>query len=328
MRFSSQVLTAAVLTAVCAVASGEPQLAASFSGLVDDQQGHSLDVDTAYAPSPRWEIGLGAGSTQARSANGDLNGTSLRASADMHGSQFGVRGYYSQWTSSALDTDSAGLRPYFTTGGLTLAVIAETRGLDIDYAIDTPNAQRATAHFSGTGYGTGIRYRRALWSGYAEGVFYHYGALSRYVDSQTAPSGGAPSAGTPAPASGLPSGLPTLPGVPAIPPPLQTAISTLPDLPQSIAYGVPTLSGSFVTLREGAFDHLLSAGLERSFERASLRFDWTGVQDAVLDTDINSFSTGYRYSFTPRLNGSVSLGVSTSRYGSVTFGGLSFGVSL
>ena len=59
-----------------------------------------------------------------------------------------------------------------------------------------------------------------------------------------------------------------------------------------------------------------------------MRLDWTGANDAVLDTEIDSYSAGFRYSLTDRLNGGVTLGISHSRYGSVNFGGLSFGLSL
>ena len=47
----------------------------------------------------------------------------------------------------------------------------------------------------------------------------------------------------------------------------------------------------------------------------------------MLDTEINSFSAGYRYSFTQRLNASLTVGVSDSSYGSVNFGGVSFGLN-
>src|SRR5262249_16638029 len=59
-----------------------------------------------------------------------------------------------------------------------------------------------------------------------------------------------------------------------------------------------------------------------------LRLDWTGIRDAVLDTDVNSFSVGARCPLTPHLTLGASVGISESRYGSVDFGGLTFGVSL
>jgi len=47
-----------------------------------------------------------------------------------------------------------------------------------------------------------------------------------------------------------------------------------------------------------------------------------------IDTNLNSFSAGYRHIFTSRLAAGVTLGITESRYGSVNFAGLSFGVTL
>jgi hypothetical protein len=292
----------------------EQRFSAGFSALADDENGRSLDVDTTLAARDWLTLGAGLGSTRSDTVSGPLEGTSFRASADLHSERLGVRGYYRNWHSQGVDTDTLGMRGYFTQNNLTVSILGESRGLDVDHSVEA----------STTGWGAGASYQWSHWSAYAEGVAYRYGALSRYVPAPSAQTSGSSSA---TPTSGA-SGLPTLPIAPALPGPAGAIGSDLPTLGQALSHQVPTLAGSFVTLNQGVFDHVLSAGLERAFSRASLRFDWTGAKDAVLGTNLNSFSAGYRYVFTPRLAGGLTLGTTESRYGSISFGGLSFGVTL
>jgi len=319
---STRSLTAAAiaLAMASAAAHAEPRIDLSFAGLADNAQGRSLDFDAAIAPSAAWELGAGAGSTTSRTPSGDLNGTSVRAMAEVHSEQLGLRSYYRRWNSNGLDTDSTGGRAFFRNGGLTLSVLGETRGVDLDYTIDSASPQRSTAHFSGTGWGGGVSYSWANWHASAEGTHYHYGSLSRYVQTQ-APS-------TTSSATPLSPTMPTLPGLPPIGAAPGVVQGALPGLTESVLYTVPTLSGSYVTLNQGVFDRVLTAGLERDFNRSSLRLNWTGASDAVLNTEIDSYSAGYRYSLTDRLSGGLTLGISHSRYGSVNFGGVAFGMSL
>jgi hypothetical protein len=318
------IATAAIALAMTStVACAEPRIDLSLAGLADNADGRSLDFDTAIAPSAAWEFGAGAGSTTSRTGSGDLTGTSVRAMAEVHSEQLGLRGYYRRWSSDGLDTDATGGRAFFRNGGLTLSVLGETRGVDVDYAIGSASTQRSTARFSGTGWGGGASYSWANWNASAEGTHYHYGSLSRYVQTQAPASTTPPSSTTP-----LSPTLPTLPGLPPIAAAPGAVQSALPGLTESVLYTVPTLSGSYVTLNQGVFARVLSAALERDFKRSSVRLNWTGANDVVLDTEIDSYSAGYRYSLTDRLSGGVTLGISHSRYGSVNFGGVAFGMSL
>jgi hypothetical protein len=91
---------------------------------------------------------------------------------------------------------------------------------------------------------------------------------------------------------------------------------------------VQGLTGSIVTLNQGALDHQFAAGIERGFERSSIRFDWAGVEDVISGAKSNSFSAGYRYSFTEHTNIGITLGVTDSDFGSVNFAGASFGFGI
>jgi hypothetical protein len=312
MKRNIRIAIAVGLVGASAAACAEPRFNATFSGLADDEHGRSVDVDTTLAARDWLTLAAGLGSTSSRATSGSLDGTSVRVSADVHSKCLGVRGYYRNWNANGMDTETVGVRPYFTYDNLTLSVIGESRGLDLDYVTDASNSQHATAHFSGTGWGAGASYRWSHWNVYAEGVAYHYGTLSRYV-------------ATPPDQTGNSSGPTPLTGLPTLPGPAGGVGS---QLVQALGYRVSPLADSYVTLNQGVFDHVLSAGVERGFARASLRLDWTGVKDAVLETGINSFSASYRYVFTPRLTAGVTLGVTESRYASVNFGGVAFGITL
>jgi hypothetical protein len=307
---------AVVLLGASGVTCAQSTFSASVSGFADDENGRSIDLNTMLAARDWLTLGAGLGATESRTASDSLEGTSLSASAHVHSERLGARGYYRSWKSNGVDSDTLGVRAHFTQNNLTLAILGESRGLDVDYIVEASNPQRATAHFSATGWGGGASYQWSHWNVYAEGMAYHYGSLSRYVPPPSA-----------APTTGF-SGLPTLPITPALPEPTGAVDSVLPALGQALSGRVSSLAGSFVTLNQGVFDHVLSAGVERGFSRASLRLDWTAVKDAVLDTNINNFSTGYRYRLSSHLAAGVTLGVTQSRYGSVNFGGLSFGVTL
>lgn len=314
MKRNTQTALAVGLLGASAMACAEPRFNATFSGLADDENGRTLDFDTTLAARDWLTVGAGLGSTSSRTASGSLDGTSVRLYVDTHSEKSGLRAYYRNWNANGMDTGTLGVRPYFTHDNLSLCIIGEFRGFDLDYIADPSNPQRATAHFSGTGWGAGASYRWSHWYVSAEGVAYHYGTLSRYVETSPAQAG---NSSAPLPLTG--ADVPTLPG---------PAGGVGSGLVQALSYRVPPLAGSYVTLNEGVFDHVISGGLERGFARAALRLDWTGVKDAVLQTDRNSFSASYRYMFTPRLTAGVTLGVTESRYSSVNFGGLAFGMTL
>ena len=185
MRVKSQIGAAVVLAITAGVACSEPRFNAQLAGLADDSNGRSLDFDASLAPSDWWEIGAGLGSTTSRTTSGNLDGTSVRAMAEVHSDTLGLRGYYRNWNSNGLDTDTAGARAFFRNGGLTFSVLGETRGVDLDYTLSSTNPQRSTAHYSGTGLGAGLSYRWSNWNAYAEGTHYRYGSLSHYVQTQT-----------------------------------------------------------------------------------------------------------------------------------------------
>lgn len=313
MSHKVRVAAAAVLATLSGVVWAESQFNASVAGIGDSENGRSFDFDAAFAPAHWWEVGAGVGSIKSDSSAGELDGTSYRAFADVHSDGGGLRGYYRKWNYDGYDTDTAGGRAYVRNGALTLSLIGEARSFAVDYNSGTvSNPQRSTASFHGTGWGAGASYARSGWGGSAEAVYYHYSSLSRFVTTQTTTGGTGGS----------------VPGIPVVPVTPGSLLPGLPDLTQAITTVVPAFSGSYVTLNQGALAHLLTAGLERDFTRASVRLDWTGAKDAVLGINTNVYSAGFRYSFTERLSAGLTGGVSDSRFGSIEFAGLSFQINL
>jgi hypothetical protein len=280
------------------------------SALFDNSGGRSLDDDATFSGANWWDVSAGGGETRSKSPVGTLDGTAKRAAFDLAGDDLGVRVYYNRWDATPFSNQTVGARLSWSHAGLTLSGIAELRDFDVDYSPDDDTGTRSNAHFAGNGFGGGIKYAHAQWSVGAEAIWYHFGSLSRYTESQSETA--AP--GAPAPPASL---LPTLPIISG------AVNQVLPGLLPSVVSVAPTLTRSVVTLDQGALQHIVNADLARDFNRTSVHLDWTNARDAVLATNINNYSVSVKQVFGAHLSASLTGGVSDSAYGSTTFGGLS-----
>src|SRR5688572_21475034 len=132
---SSCIAAACALAAISSAAYGEsPRFNMAIATLADDESGRSTDLDVSFAPNTRWTLDAGVGSSKARSDAADIDGTSWRAGIDVHSERFGLRGYYRNYSdSNNFDTDTVGARASVYSGSLSLSLIAETRGFDVEY---------------------------------------------------------------------------------------------------------------------------------------------------------------------------------------------------
>lgn len=294
MKINCRVAVASVLALVSAAVHGESQFSTALAVLADEEGGRSADLDVSFAPNPSWTLDAGFGSTKARSDVADIDGESLRAALDVHSERFGLRGYYRSYSdSNSFETDTIGVRGSVRSGNFGFSLMAETREFDVEYTSGSvPSPKRGMASFDGNGYGAGMSYVAAGWGVYAEALFYDFG--SQLEDYETVAEG------------------PTSLGVPIV---------------QGLT-GVQEMTSSIIAFKQGALDRQFGAGVERGFERSSIRFDWAGVEDAISGAKSNSFSAGYRYSFIKNANIGVTLGVTDSDFGSVNFAGASLGFSL
>jgi hypothetical protein len=282
----------------------------SASALFDNSGGRSLDDDATFSGGNWWDVSAGGGETRSRSPVGTLDGTSKRAAFDLAADDVGLRVYYKRWDATPFSNRTVGARLSWSHAGLTLSGIAEARDFDVDYSPDADMGDRSSAHYAGNGFGGGIKYARAQWSAGAEAIWYHFGSLSRYTESQSETAG----------APGAPSPISLLPTLPIISSPVG---QVLPGLLPSVVSVAPTLTRSVVTLDQGALEHIVNADLARDFNKTSLHLDWTNARDAVLATTINNYSASVKQAFGDHLSASLTGGVSDSAYGSTVFGGLS-----
>lgn len=286
MKTGLRMVAACALTVASVAASGdESHFYGSFASLADSESGRSNDFDLSFAPNTRLSFDAGVGMAQSRSDLADIEGTSLRAAVDVHSERFGLRGYYRSWSDSN----------NFDTD--TIGVQASIRNGGFGFSVIAETRGFDVDYTTGTVLNSTRSTASFDGTGYGAGASYGAAGWNGYVQGVFYDYGSQLQRYTNA------AGAPNLLGIPL----------------------VPGLTGSFITLNQGALDRQLSAGVERGFERSSVRLDWTGVEDAISGAQSDTFSTGFRYSFTERLNIGLTLGVTDSDFGSVNFGGLSFG---
>jgi hypothetical protein len=283
----------------------------SASALFDNSGGRSLDDDATFSGANWWDVSAGGGETRSKSPVGTLDGTSKRAAFDLAGDDLSLRVYYKRWDATPFSNQTIGTRLSWSHAGLTLSGIAEARDFDVDYSPNADTGGRSSGHFAGNGFGGGIKYAHAQWSIGTEAIWYHFGSLSRYTESQSE-TGSTP--GAPPPPASL---LPTLPIISG------PVGQILPGLLTSVVSVAPTLTRSVVTLDQGALEHIVNTDLAHDFNKTSLHLDWTNARDAVLATTINNYSASVRQVFGDHLSASLTGGVSDSAFGSTIFGGLS-----
>lgn len=288
MKISSRIAAASVLAVASFTVYGESQFNAALAGLADDESGRSTDLDVSFAPNPSWTLDAGVGSSKARSDVADIDGTSLRAGLDLHSERFGLRGFYRSYSDSN----------NFETD--TIGARASMRSGGFGFSLIAETREFDVEYSSGSVLNPTRGTASFDGNGYGAGMSYGAAGWSVYAEALFYDFG-----------SELDdyetiAGGPTILGIPL----------------------VQGLTGSIVTLKQGALDRQVGAGIERGFERSSIRFDWAGVEDAISGAKSNSFSAGYRYSFTERTNIGLTLGVTDSDFGSVNFAGVSFGFSL
>jgi hypothetical protein len=179
MKTTSRITAAIALALMSAAAHSAQRLHTSLAAIADDDNGRGADFDVSFAPNPFWTLDAGFGSTsQTRSDVGEIEGTSLRTGIGVRSERFGLRGYYRHYSDSTnFETDTIGARASMRADRVTLTLIAEERGFDVEYAVGAgTNAGRNTAGLDANGYGAGVSYVASGWAAYAEAVFYDFGS--------------------------------------------------------------------------------------------------------------------------------------------------------
>ncbi len=276
---------------VCALPWAAPVAASSFSttlsGFVDDADGTSVDLDVFWEPADWLALGAGLGSTGSSADLADLRGDALRASVELRGAAVGGRLRWRNWRDADDFESDALVGEVYWRGGAWQLGMIAERRR---FSID---------------YTVLLLGRPILRTTTFEGV--GYGAEASWLGTRW--SGYLRAVGYDYDA--------TLERT--------VAASRAPNLARFPR--VQALVGSLLTRTASAIDHDISSGLERSFQRASLRIDVSATRDAVSGADSRGASLAYGYSLSPRLAIEATIGaVDSDGLDSVGFAGLALTV--
>lgn len=277
----------AILSLLCALAWPAPASATPFgatlAGYVDDADGTSLDLDLYWDVTDWLTLGAGVGSADSSSDLADLSGQALRASVDVRGAAFGGRLGWRNWRDAG-DFESDTLSAEFYWRADGWRL--GLIGERRDFTIDyTLTVLGRPARRTQSFAGTGVG-ARVAWYGERWGGYLR--AVGYDYDA-------------------------TLERV--------IAASRAPNLARFPR--IEALVGSLLTRTAGAIDQDLSAGIERSFRRSSLRLDFSAIRDATRGTDSRAVSLGYRHALTSRFEIETTIGtVDNDELDSVGFAGI------
>jgi len=260
-----------------------PQFDLSLSALRDGNGGDSYDLSALLAPSARWDVALGGGSSRAADLAASPKGNSLHGSIDLHSSAVGLQSGYSRWSDSDnFEHAVPSLTAYWRRNGFRAEVTGEWPSFRVDYQVRVLTAPVTRRfEFSGNGFGGGIEYYGMRWGAYLRGVSYSYGSdIDRLRAAAQSPN--------------------------------------LVDFPRLAA-----LVGSMATLTRGALDSQLSTGLEYSFTRVTVHADLLHVEDALTGGAADSQSVGALVALNGRFSVDASIGISSADgFDSTGFGAL------
>jgi len=274
---------------LCAAGAARAEGSLTLSGLIDSDQGRSLDADARWAPLPAWSVGAGVGKGESGLEGSDLSGTSLRASTDVYLGGFDAGVSLQRWKdSSDLKTSSLrGQAGWTFDSGIGIHALLDDRSLDITYTRQTlaGTARQSTVRFDGTGYGAELSFIGTRINASAHFLDYGYGRSMSRVQ-----------------------------GV------LSAADTTrFPRLSSLVA--------SMATRAAGAPDREIGLSLGREFSRSSLQGQWLLLRDALSGENTNGLSLIHSYRISKHLEMDTTLGLSDGAAdGTLAYGGLSFTV--
>jgi hypothetical protein len=157
-----------------------PGLAASLTlaGLVDDENGHVLDLDARLPLTANWAMGAGAGKGESSLEGADFSATSLRLSTDLQFGGLFLSADAERWKDSGQlrTTTWRGEIGWMAESGLAISALLADRRLDITYTATILGQTREFAvDLDGTGFGGDLSFIGELWSAGARYMEYDYG---------------------------------------------------------------------------------------------------------------------------------------------------------
>jgi hypothetical protein len=163
---------AAAMALPCAASS------LSVAGLVDGEDGRSVDLDGRLDLTGHWSVGAGLGYGESDFGDQHFSARSMRASTDVQFGAFFAGASADRWHDSG-QLRANTLRGEFgwmSDSGLAVSALVTDRNLDITYTATLEDQTREfDIEFQGTGYGAGLSYFGSSWSVGIRFLDYTYG---------------------------------------------------------------------------------------------------------------------------------------------------------
>jgi hypothetical protein len=236
---------------VASVAMAAPVAASSLSvaGLIDGEDGRSLDLDGQLDLTAQWSLGAGFGHGESDLGDQHFSASSRRVSTDLQLGAFFARAAAERWKDSGQlrATTLRGELGWMAPSGLAVTALVTDRDLDITYTATLAGQTRDfDIEFQGTGFGADLSYFGTTWSAGVRFLDYTYGSNVGRVQAVLA--------------SGNTERFPN----------------------------VHRLIQSVATRAAGAPDRELSLVLGRQFSRSYLTVDWQLRRDALTGDESTS----------------------------------------
>jgi hypothetical protein len=165
-----------IVTAIMAGPAGAASL--TMTGLIDGDQGRSVDLHGSLPINESWSIGAGVGHGESSFEADDFSGTSLRASTDVQLGAFFVAASGERWTDSGQlrATTLRGELGWMSAAGLAFSALLADRNLDVTYAATLRGQVRERdISLDGTGLGASVAWFGDEWTASLRYVDYDYG---------------------------------------------------------------------------------------------------------------------------------------------------------
>ncbi len=257
----------------------------TLGGMVDDDNGRSLDLSGRFAATPAWTLGAGVGHSESEFDDAKFSGNSFNASTDFALGAFFVGASANRWKDSGelRATVLRGELGWMSEAGVAISALVTSRATRIEYtATILGQIRERQIDFEGTGFGGDVSYLGEQWTAGVRFLGYDYGNnVDRVREAME---------------SGDTERFPAL----------------------------TRLFGSVATQAAGSPDRELSFMLGREFGKVSVTADVQLLRDALTRDKTRSGGLTVGFRPTPRFSVDVSGGVTDSdTVGNVPWAGLS-----
>lgn len=150
----------------------------TLAGLMDDEDGTSIDLSGRFAVTEAWSLGAGVGRSDSGRDGQALSGSNISASTDIAVGAFFAHASADRWKDSGQLRSTAlrGELGWMSASGLSLAALVTDRAMCITYATTVLGQERERQmDLDGTGLGAELAYFGEPWTAGVRFLDYDYG---------------------------------------------------------------------------------------------------------------------------------------------------------